>query len=1037
MRRYKFRGSVPWVLPTALSLALVLTAPLAGTQSAAADEKPAEASSQVHTPEESRALAKAADTGEPVEVLSHRTETAETFANPDGSFTTDQYALAQRVRKSGKLVGIDTTLARDADGMLATKATEVTVKFSGGGEGPLATVSRDGRSMSWSWPGELPSPEVDGDTVVYRNVLDDVDLKLKAGTAGFGQLLVVHNEEAARNPALQQIALPLDTVGLSVEADEHGNLRALNPAGQEVFTAPTPMMWDSSHAPAARSSEPAPPPPAHEFEAPYGAREAPVGVALDGDNLALTPDTDILTGADTRYPVYIDPAVSGSREAWTIAYSSYPKTNYYNGNGWDEGDGDKVTTMARVGNPGDGTSRSFFRMDTNNLWNTNKVISSSQFTIKNSYSYSCTKREVKLWRTGSISSATTWDKQPSWVTELDAVTDAKGYPASSSCPAGNLAFNATAGAKQAASSKWNNITLGLRATAEGDKLAYKRFDAKSAKLSTTYNTVPDAPSALDTIPSTKNSAGCGNTAPYGLIGNTDIYLTAKAKDKDGGTVKVKFHLWPTGHHPNDDPKGVIIIDKTVSVASGTVAKLKVTKTQLRPHLTAANGNFSWKAQTSDASLASDWTPTKGAPGCRFVFDPDRPSTPPGVTSAQFPDGSDGWPAETGAVRTEGTFAITSGGVADVTKYEYWSDWDTTRRTATPGAPGGPVSVKLKPTVAGANQLYVRSLDKVGNYSDTTTYLFYANGPKTPDKPGDLNGDGNADLWAVDQAGTLHSFFGAGDGTVAKAASPSATLDFTGAQISHRGDWTDDGYEDLITLRPEGGAHRLWMHPNNGTGYACSACENGPERQELTVYDPANNHWSGGAKQVLAVGDVDGGLDTDGDGTEDIPGYPDLIVNDGEFIWLYYGDPDYHLDSRRDPVLLAGPDDPISSDGSPINEVTLAAPGDFNGDGRADLVVRYDRLGIGGSVWVFHGGENDADQSFDISLSDRVRVGTNWSTETVPQFVASPDANNNGKFDLWLTTANSGRLRFFADYTTAGQTEVTIASEDLVGYQSIG
>ncbi len=1029
MRRNKLRWTSSWAVPTALTLGL--TASLVYIPPAAADEKPVSPVAQGQTAEETRALTEAAESGDPVEVLSHRTETAETFANPDGSFTTDQYALAQRVRQDGKLVDIDTGLVRNADSTLSTKATEVGVTFSGGGEGPLATVTRDGRSMSWSWPGKLPTPQVDGDTVVYRNVLEDVDLKLKAGTAGFGQLLVVHNEKAAANPALAQIKLPLDTEGLNVKADDHGNLRALNPAGQEIFTAPTPMMWDSSQPPAARSSEPAPPPPAHEFEAPMGAREGTVGVKLDTDSLSLIPDTDILKGVDTTYPVYIDPAVSGSREAWTIAWSGASSTAFYNGNGWDEGDGNKVTSYARVGNPGDGTSRSFFRMDTNNLWNTNKVISSSTFKIKNSYSYSCTHREVQLWRTGSISSSTTWSKQPSWYVELDAFSDAKGYD--SSCPAGSLAFNATAGTKQAASSKWNNLTLGLQAATESDKLAYKRFEAKSAVLSTTYNTVPDAASALDTIPSTKNTKGCGDTAPYGLIGNTDIYLTAKGSDKDGGTLKVKFHLWPTGHHPNDDPNGKLIVDTTVSVSSGTVAKLKVTKAQLQPYLTTANGNFSWKAQTTDGSLYADWTPTTGAPGCRFVFDPNRPSTPPGVSSSQFPDGSDGWPATTGTVRTEGTFTTTSGGVPDVTKYEYWSDWDATRRTATPSTSGGSVSLKLTPTVAGANQLYVRSLDKVGNYSDTTTYLFYANGPKTPDKPGDLNGDGNADLWAVDQAGTLFPLFGAGDGTVAKAAFRSNDLNLTNAKISHRGDWTHDGYEDLITLRSESGTSRLWMHPNNGTGYACNDCVTGEQAQELGVYDPANNHWSTGAKQILAVGDVDGGTDTDGDGTEDVPGYPDIIVNDGEYIWLYYGNRDLRLDSDRDPVLLAGPDDPIASGNSKVNEVTLAAPGDFNGDGQADLVVRYDRPDVGG-LYVFHGHEDD--YGYDISVSDRTEIGANWSTSTVPQFTAAPDAQNNGKFDLWATTPNSGRLRFFADYTTAGHTAVLIASEELAGYQAI-
>ncbi|MFJ4961087.1 hypothetical protein EES43_08205 [Streptomyces sp. ADI96-02] len=55
---------------------------------------------------------------------------------------------------------------------------------------------------------------------------------------------------------------------------------------------------------------------------------------------------------------------------------------------------------------------------------------------------------------------------------------------------------------------------------------------------------------------------------------------------------------------------------------------------------------------------------------------------------------------------------------------------------------------------------------------------------------------------------------------------------------------------------------------------------------------------------------------------------------------------------------------------------------------------------------------------------------------MPQFTAAPDAQNNGKFDLWATTHNSGRLRIFADYTTAGHTAVLIASKELADYQAI-
>ncbi|SMF85534.1 FG-GAP-like repeat-containing protein [Streptomyces sp. Amel2xC10] len=945
-----------------------------------------------------------------MEVTALRTETAETFANPDGSYTTDQYATAQRVRKNGRLVDIDTSLTRNPDGTYSAKATEVGVTFSGGGKGALVTVTRDGRSMSWSWPGTLPAPEVDGDTVIYRDVLDDVDLKLRAGTAGFGQLLIVNSAEAAANPTLSDIKLPLSTEGLDVEADDHGNMRAVNPAGQEVFTAPTPYMWDSSRPAAARSGDSTPPPPAHEFEAPFGAQEAPLELTLSEGELSLKPDIEVLTGADTQYPVYIDPSVSGSREAWTIAYSSASSTGFYNGNGWDEGDGNTVTSYARVGNPGDGTSRSFFRMDTSNLWNTKKVISSSTFRIKNSYSYSCTHREVQLWLTGAISSSTSWSKQPSWSTKLDTVSEAKGY--NSTCAAGNIAFDVTSGAKQAASGKWTSITLGLRATTESDNLAYKRFDARTAVLSTTYNTTPDLPSSLDTIPSTKNSAGCGDTAPYGIIGNTDIYLTAKVSDPDGGTVKAQFNLWPTGHHPNDDPNGKLIVNTHVSATSGTVVKLKVTKAQLTPYISTANGNFSWKVQAEDGSLSSDWVPASGKPGCRFVFDPNRPSNPPGVTSTQFPDGSDGWPAETGNARTEGTFTLSNGGATDVVKYEYWTNWDSTVRTAAPSSQGGSVSVKLTPLAAGSQALYVRSIDKANNVSDRGTYLFYANSPGITDKPGDLNGDGHSDMYGVRTDGALWFYPGQGNGRLAPYTVASST-DFGGASITHRGDWTGDGYEDLVAAKTYGAEKKIHVYPNNGLGYACTArSESGDgaaqscvlDRQELDVYDPAVKHWAS-ADQILAIGDVDGPLDADGDGTVDVPGHTDLLVKEGDHLWLYFGSDSGYLDEYAEPVLIG--DEGWSA-------YDIAAPGDVDGNGHVDLLARSKSSGH----LHLYPGSGPAGEGLGADDTVRILAQTGWDTTTRPLFTSGGDADGDGTADLWATSHDTGKELYFYPAVTA-------------------
>ncbi|MGW4496776.1 VCBS repeat-containing protein [Streptomyces sp. NPDC004376] len=996
--------------------------------------------SQGETFEETRALAKADETGEPVEVLSHRTEASQVFANPSGTFTEERYATSQWAHVGGKLVDIDTGLHREADGTVQPQAATVGLKFSGGGDGPLATITRDGRSISLTWPTSLPRPSIDGDTVTYPGVLPDVDLMMRATPSGFAQLLVVKTAEAAADPKLKTITYGMSGGGVDITTDEHGNLSALNPAGQEVFTAPTPRMWDSStsepgvqRSSASADNDPGgPPQPTDEFEPGHGAQQAAMSISVTGGSLRLTPDTALMTGKDTTYPVYIDPYVDGSRYSWTIAYKKYPSSSFFNGAGFDGG-----TTTARAGyeNETNGLARSYFRMNTKNLWNTNKQVIKSTFRIKNTWSWSCTAKPVELWRTAAITSSTTWNNRPDRHEKMATVTDAKGW--GSACPAGNLAFDVTEGAKDAAASKWNTITLELAASNESDVYGWKKFDAKSAVLSTEYNTYPNAPTSLDTAPSTKNSKGCGDTAPYGLIGNTDIYLTAKGSDPDGSTVKVKFNLWATGHHPNDDPNGVIIVNKTVSVSSGTVAKLKVTKAELTPYLAPANGNFSWKAQNSDGSLSSDWTPVKGAPGCRFVFDPNRPSTPPNIASGQFPDGSDGWPVTTGSVRAEGSFALSSGGVGDVTKYEYWTDTDPTVRTATPAGAGGSVTVKFTPTTAGTNHLYARSLDKAGNKSDTADYLFYANGLKTADKPGDINGDGNADLYGIDKDGTLNRFYGAGDSTVSQASSPASNLSWTGTRITHRGDWTGDGYEDLISLWHDDitGADRLWIHPNNGDGFACSDCSGDDnDRRQLTVYDDANNHWKDGVKQILAVGDVDGPLDVDNDGIDDVPSYPDLIVNDGTFLWLYYGSSDDRLDSDRDPVLLAGPDDPIATGDSQISEVTLAAPGDWNNDGQADLVVGYDRPDVGG-LYVFHGQRND--NGYDIGVTDRTAIGSNWSTSTVPAFVAAPDADNDGKLDLWATTPDSGRLRAFCGLTATGAQQVTVASEAFVGYQAIG
>ncbi|MFJ2638941.1 MULTISPECIES: hypothetical protein [unclassified Streptomyces] len=203
---------------TVLALTIALSLPQHAQTATAAPSSgpPGSGSISKLAKAEENALTEAAHTGEPVEVLPQRTETSQVFANPSGTFTRDSYAMPQWTRQGHKLVDIDTGLVFESGGRIKTKATEIGVSFSGGGNDALVTVVRDGRSLSLKWPTELPKPTVSEDTATYPEVLPGVDLKLKADNSGFSHLLVVKSAEAAANPQLRSIGLGLATDGLDV-----------------------------------------------------------------------------------------------------------------------------------------------------------------------------------------------------------------------------------------------------------------------------------------------------------------------------------------------------------------------------------------------------------------------------------------------------------------------------------------------------------------------------------------------------------------------------------------------------------------------------------------------------------------------------------------------------------------------------------------------------------------------------------------------------------------------------------------------------
>ncbi|CAM3424246.1 hypothetical protein STSO111631_18875 [Stackebrandtia soli] len=209
-----------------------------------ASADPLECSDTATTEGEASALA--VQCGHRVEVLDSRTPYDQLFAEPDGTMTAETAVEPQRSqRPDGTWHSIDVSLEPRADGRYAPSATVADVSFSQGGDEPLVELTgAQGSTFTLDWPGSLPQPSIDGDSATYSNVLDDVDLVVRATPRGFTHVLVVKTAEAAADPALSRIRF--DTGGdAEVHPAADGGLRVIGD-GENLAAAAPATMWDST-----------------------------------------------------------------------------------------------------------------------------------------------------------------------------------------------------------------------------------------------------------------------------------------------------------------------------------------------------------------------------------------------------------------------------------------------------------------------------------------------------------------------------------------------------------------------------------------------------------------------------------------------------------------------------------------------------------------------------------------------------------------------------------------------------------------------
>ncbi|MFE4831784.1 DNRLRE domain-containing protein [Streptomyces sp. NPDC056672] len=214
---------------------------------------------------------------------------------------------------------------------------------------------------------------------------------------------------------------------------------------------------------------------------------------------AITPDKDLLTSSKTVWPLFIDPSITGKTKDWTTTYKKYPTSSFYDGANYNTG-----TTEARVGyeSTTGGLSRSFFRL----AWTSSikgATVTEADLRLYETYSWSCSAREMRVWRTGGISSSTTWNNQPSWTKEIGRKSFANGW--SSSCPDAYVVYDGKSVAQDAADGGWTNFTIGLQASTEDSSYSWKKFKAEgesAPKIVITYNRKPAEPTKLDISPDT-------------------------------------------------------------------------------------------------------------------------------------------------------------------------------------------------------------------------------------------------------------------------------------------------------------------------------------------------------------------------------------------------------------------------------------------------------------------------------------------------------------------------------------------------------
>ncbi|MDH6578718.1 LamG domain-containing protein [Kitasatospora sp. MAP5-34] len=794
---------------------LGLTAALATPVAAHADSSPTAATIAARdaahatlppASEVDKAIAQAKSSGRNIPVPSLTTEYSETVATPAGHLQESRQVEAQRVKRNGVWAGLDATLAANADGTLSPKAASSDLTLSGGGSGPLATMTgSNGQQIAIAAPFALPKPTTSGNGALYPNVAPGVDLKVTATKGGgFSTVLIVKNAAAAANPAFKTLHWATTAKGVKLSADSKGNISALDDrTGKRVFSAPTPIMWDSSNAaeaPAAapagapartprstanRSATPPPAPDAVSSTSGPGANAKVAAMPTTADNNAvdLVPSQAILTDPGTRYPVYIDPSWlsdTPSLQNWAWVRSDDGPDTHHNGNTPNiDTNHLGVGLCGDYGAAGDScipqvAERVYYQFNVQ-AWH-GALINNATLTI-NEYStasWDCGGNDtVSAYVFSGIDDNTYWGNQPDGGTfQSSAQAGAAGQ---TGCY-GNVPvpLNVTNAMTSAAAQSWNIMDIGIRGS-ESNQNALKYFNA-SPTLVVTYDRYPKVPSVPHTGPveprlvSVNNTVttdeSCDERSPsgYSWITGNSTQLQATVNSDAQGQLNIWAHIWDNAVPTSPDKSGWSSL-----VSNGSVASYQLPANYLQDgHFYGweafANDGIAYSAKTAVCHFAVDNSPpTVHLPGVNKTSD----KVTVGGTYPQLPPSGNGQVTGISAGQVgyipfsvtdtaPGAGLLASGVAAIRVSYapNPAANWGWVAPDYVSGASGKPVSIAttgipVKAAHWGTNTVYVQAKDRAGNQTQEIPYTFWVPWVPTPLAYGDVTGDGHPDVLAPD------------------------------------------------------------------------------------------------------------------------------------------------------------------------------------------------------------------------------------------------------------------------------------------------